>query len=342
MDREQGGCLLSTGVCFSHNHSSLKTRLVNCVSQGTYTRTNALDILINAFLANSNPLSTPQLKQIISLGAGTDTRYFRLRAQNRTRNLIYHEFDFPAVCASKWHMVDSNKTLSRDGMIRQARNIAPTDKDGDTDMSGRPVDGEPGWELLRSVEDDGGSGLEAGYICHPLDLRQLSAVRELSALRGLRNDVPTLIISECCLCYLEVDVARDVLKWFGDRISSLGAVLYEPIGINDPFGQMMVENLAARGIVMPTVQRYKSLADQLGRLKDAGFGGESGGANAITIEDIWDKWISPEERNRVDRLEGLDEVEEWQMLARHYAVAWGWRGSYGWETWQNLQQTIDR
>jgi [phosphatase 2A protein]-leucine-carboxy methyltransferase len=225
-------------------------------------------------------------------------------------------------------------------MVTRARNIERRDREGDADMMRTPaqVDGEPGWELLRSVDDDGGSGMEAGYICHPLDLRHLPAMQDLSTFRGLRGDLPTLVISECCLCYLEVDLARDVVKWFADRIPSLGVILYEPIGVDDAFGQMMVENLAARGIVMPTVQRYKGLRDQLERLKEVGFGGEAGGANAVTIEDIWDKWITAQERERVDSLEGLDEVEEWQMLARHYAVVWGWRGIYGWETWQILQQ----
>lgn len=204
---------------------------------------------------------------------------------------------------------------------------------------GSVIDLEPGWELMRS--DDHG-GVEAGYICHPLDLRGLSTLQSLNTFPGLRSDVPTLIISECCLCYLEADVARDVLKWFGDRISSLGVIVYEPIGVNDAFGQMMVENLAARGIVMPTVQRYRSLADQVERLQASGFGGEAGGTFATTIEDIWEKWISADEKERVDRLEGLDEVEEWQMLARHYAVVWGWRGSHGWETWRDLQQRSDQ
>ena len=310
----------------------LSIDLLICHFKGTYTRTKALDILINAFL------SSPELKQIISLGAGTDTRYFRLRAQNRNRNVIYHEFDFPAVCAAKCHIVESNKALSRDEMISRARNVEHTDREGDINMGSPPqVDGEPGWELLRSVDDDGGSGMESGYICHPLDLRQLPTLEQINSFRGLRADLPTLIISECCLCYLEVDIARDVLKWFRDRIPSIGVVLYEPIGVDDAFGQMMVANLAARGIVMPTVQRYKSLNDQLERLKELGFGGEGGGTNAVTIEEIWEKWIMAEEKRRVDNLEGLDEVEEWQMLARHYALAWGWRGNYGWETWRDPQ-----
>jgi [phosphatase 2A protein]-leucine-carboxy methyltransferase len=144
--------------------------------------------------------------------------------------------------------------------------------------------------------------------------------------------VPTLIISECCLCYLEVNTATDVIKWFADKIPELGIVLYEPIGPDDAFGQMMTENLAARGITMPTVQRYRSLAEQRERLAALGFReGDSGGGNdAKSIEYIWDNWVTNEERERVDGLEGLDEVEEWQMLARHYAVVWGWKGRTTW------------
>jgi [phosphatase 2A protein]-leucine-carboxy methyltransferase len=232
--------------------------------------------------------------------------------------------------------VESNEALSRDELVSRSRNTSRADKESDADIE-RQVDGEAGWELLRSARDDKGSGLEEGYICHPLDLRQLPSTQGLSSFRGLRADLPTLVISECCLCYLEVDSAKDVLGWFEDKIPSLGVVLYEPLGVDDAFGQMMVENLAARGIVMPTVQRYKSLTDQLERLKGLGFGSHGGGMHGATIEEIWEKWISGEEKERVDGLEGLDEVEEWQMLARHYGVVWGWRGSLGWEGWRDLR-----
>lgn len=296
--------------------------------KGTYVRTSALDSLINAFLSSTTTTDSAPDRQIVSLGAGTDTRYFRLRAQGRTRRLIYHEFDFPAVCAAKCRIVESKKVLTSDEVL------APADGQGSADIQ---RDGTLDWELLRSRENDG-NVLEAGYHCHALDLRKLPTIADLGAFQGLRSDLPTLVISECCLCYLEVDVATQILKWFTDRIPSLGIVLYEPIGAYDAFGQMMVENLAARGIVMPTVQRYKTLRDQVDRLKEAGFGfgGDAAGkANAVTIEEVWDEWIEAVDKERVDGLEGLDEVEEWQMLARHYAVVWGWRGVEGWEGWRN-------
>lgn len=196
---------------------------------------------------------------------------------------------------------------------------------------------EPEWGFERTI--DGTS--EIIFCCHPLDLRHLPYGKIPLEFQGLRRDVPTLIISECCLCYLDVDTSRDVIKWFMERIPSLGIVLYEPIGISDPFGEMMVANLAARNIRMPSLTSFRTLQDQKSRLLNLGFDGllSEAGQEAETIEDIWNRWVPTTEKQRVDGLEGLDEVEEWQMLARHYAVVWGWKGVMGWEGWAGLRST---
>lgn len=281
--------------------------------------------MINAFLEKIDPEVPRQTKQIISLGAGTDTRYFRLRSQNKHQNLIYHEFDFPSVCETKRQTVGSNQLFaSGEGEALFPPRGVPT-------LSGQ----EPEWGFERTT--DGTS--ETVYCCHPLDLRQLPYGNLPREFQGLRRDVPTLIISECCLCYLDVDTSRDVVKWFIERMPSLGIVLYEPIGINDPFGEMMVANLAARDIRMPSLSSFRTLQDQKSRLSDLGFEGllAEAGQEAETIEDIWASWVSSAEKQRVDDLEGLDEVEEWQMLARHYAVVWGWKGVAGWAGWAGLR-----
>lgn len=325
MVQGHGDCPSSTEVpCSTARLSPVFTN----VCAGTYTRTTALDILIHAFLSQPDD-TPPQKKQIISLGAGTDTRYFRLRAQNKHRNLIYHEFDFPSVCTTKSRIVSSNEALSK-GDGNATLFVEPRKPTGETDS-----DPEPEW----GFRDHRDGETETIYCCHPLDLRRLPytpSMKELNSFHGIQDDIPTLIISECCLCYLEVDNARDVVKWFADRIPSLGIILYEPIGVDSPFGQMMVANLAARNIAMPTVKVYKTLRDQKVRLSEMGFTDEVGGQGGETIERIWDQWVSSAEKERVDSLEGLDEVEEWQMLARHYAVVWGWRGTLGWEKWKEL------
>lgn len=73
---------------------------------------------------------------------------------------------------------------------------------------------------------------------------------------------------------------------------------------------------------MPTLEIYRRPTDQEVRLREAGFNE----VRQMTVDDIWERWIHEDEKERVDSLEGLDEVEEWKLLAGHYIVAWGWKG----------------
>lgn len=106
----------------------------------------------------------------------------------------------------------------------------------------------------------------------------------------------------------------------------MGLILYEPIRPDDAFGRTMVANLATRGIQLQTLHEYASLEAQRRRLREHGFGS---GQAAADIDFIWERWVSEAEKERVAGLEMLDEVEEWQLLARHYCIAWGWRSGAG-------------
>lgn len=120
-------------------------------------------------------------------------------------------------------------------------------------------------------------------------------------------------------------------------VPPLGLVLYEPIRPNDPFGRIMVSNLATRGIQLQTLNKYASLEAQRARLLEQGF--ETGQA-AADIDFIWERWVKEEEKERIASLEFLDEMEEWRLLARHYCISWGWRNGddaavfSGWTTLQ--------
>ncbi|TDZ47723.1 Leucine carboxyl methyltransferase 1 [Colletotrichum trifolii] len=273
-------------------------RRLPIINRGTYTRTVALDNLMESFLASDSDeaSSSPRVgqMQIISLGAGTDTRPFRLFTKQNRPSLVYHELDFAITVRKKARIVQAAPPLRK--------------------ILGDPTVEEDGsWSCQPSESDS--------YFCHSRDLRDL--VRgDASMLKGLRTDTPTLLISECCLCYLETSTTQDLLAWFEQKIADLAIVVYEPIRPDDPFGKMMTSNLAARRIRMPTLESYKVPQDHEQRLRNAGFEH----ANALTVEHIWERWVSADEKERVDRLEGLDEVEEWKLLADHYVVAWAWRG----------------
>lgn len=270
---------------------------------------------------SSDSASTAEGKQIISLGAGTDTRCFRLFSQrNRRQPLIYHEVDFPAISNRKRLIVSAAPPL---------RKILPNPV---------PVEEGSATGSWRSTPDGEGNH----YWCHGLDLRDLAKVVQneqgqdaspSSLLAGLRTDVPTLVISECCLCYLETPEAQKVIRYFTERIPNLGLVLYEPVKPDDPFGRQMVSNLAARKIRMPTFEDHKEPRDQEERLRQAGFAT----VEQKTVDQIWESWVPTAEKERLDALEGLDEVEEWHLLAAHYIVAWGSRGK-GFETWSTVNR----
>ncbi|KAF4921461.1 Leucine carboxyl methyltransferase 1 [Colletotrichum viniferum] len=271
-------------------------RRLPIINRGTYTRTVALDSLVDSFLSGAvGSGDGPKQKQIVSLGAGTDTRPFRLFPRTDRPGLVYHELDFAVTVRKKARIVQGVPPL------RQILGNPSLEEDGS-------------WSCQPSASDS--------YYCHARDLREL-VQPGAPTLKGLRTDIPTLLISECCLCYLETSATKDLISWFEQKIPDLGIIIYEPIRPDDPFGKMMTSNLAARRIRMPTLESYKLPQDQEQRLRDTGFEH----ANALTVERIWERWVSSDEKERVDRLEGLDEVEEWKLLADHYVVAWGWRGS---------------
>ena len=232
--------------------------------------------------------------------------------------LVYHELDFPTNAAHKISAIKTSSSLT--GCI--------------------------GGPLLVSTD---GTNLDGpNYHVHAVDLRSLYPPQPSKppplVLNDLDSSLPTLLISECCLIYLTPDAADAVVNYFTAHISPtttpLGLVLYEPINPFDAFGKVMVSNLAARGIVLQTLHKYSSLEVQKERLKMYGF---TEGREALDVDAIYEQWVDEEEKERVNRLEMLDEVEEWRLLARHYCVAWGWRSGKAdeevldvWTAWNKM------
>lgn len=302
-------------------------------------------------------------RQIISLGAGTDTRSLRLFSGSSSsssspgalrgpavppvQNLTYHEIDFPDIRARKLRIVRAAPQLrsvlsdpvelSFSSASSSAEVLPPPPpqeqqqlQTGSNSLTVTPqapdkTDSDA-TITIASWHSKSTQSPTSQLFFHGIDLRDLARnanTRRPLSIPHLRSDIPSLLISECCLCYLSSQEASSVISHFTTLISQdLGIILYEPIKPDDPFGQMMVSNLAARGIIMPTLEIYRRPTDQEVRLREAGFNE----VRQMTVDDIWERWIHEDEKERVDSLEGLDEVEEWKLLAGHYIVAWGWKG----------------
>ncbi|KIX99600.1 uncharacterized protein Z520_04233 [Fonsecaea multimorphosa CBS 102226] len=290
-------------------------QVLNLPAAGTYVRTTCIDRIVDTFLSSAGE----GRKQIISLGAGSDTRYFRLRQKRRKRDVIYHELDFEA------------NTRRKIIQLRSPSFEAAAKQFAEVDMRGADV----------QVSNDAAGLVSPDYVIHPQDLRHLP--HKEAFLTGMDMTLPTLIISECCLVYLPPDGADAVLHYFSKlfpKTTPLAIAIYEPIRPYDSFGKTMVSNLMSRGIQLQTLEKYAGLEEQRSRLRSHGFGddGESSpqGAEAADIDFIWQTWIAPEEKERVDGLEWMDEVEEFVLLAKHYCICWGWKGFGEGSRWKDL------
>ena len=254
--------------------------------------------------------STGTKKQIISLGAGSDTRFFRLRSQFPPESLVYHEIDFPTNTYAKIACINRSSALT--GCIRCPLQLYSDDAELHGD----------------------------NYHIHPIDLRTLHPSSETrpTGIRDIDPLLPTLLISECCLIYLDPSAADAAVNYFTKYLfppsTPLGIILYEPINPSDAFGKVMVSNLAQRGIVLQTLRRYGSLEAQMERMRVYGFFGKHG----ADVKHLWETGVSEAEKERISGLEMMDEVEEWNLLASHYCVVWGWRDGEDEEAWRPWQE----
>ena len=326
---------------------------------GTYVRTVAIDTLVGDFLASnrtvdngesdmpsqlSEDLATPV--QIISLGAGTDTRFFRLRQRygaQLARRLRYHEIDFPDTGKTKIDSIDRASFVSqllRD-TARESHKVRRQEDTSDSNVSGTNAD-----DSLVSFSEDKNSLQSPAYSFHALDLRRLAddeaSIADL--LPGVQPNAPTLVLSECCLTYFSVTTANAILRNLARFLrplqpssskqtstlaistvqSTLAVLLYEPLHPTTPFGRTMASNLSLRGISLPSVAALPSVEAHRARLHEA-FGAE--GSRGVEVRKWWEREVTEDEKERLRRVEGLDEEEEWELLAGHYGFVWGWRGS---------------
>ncbi len=101
-------------------------------------------------------------------------------------------------------------------------------------------------ELTRSAPSTvgGGTGLDSPlYAVLPCDLRDLAALT--TALQAhLDPALPTLLLAECVFVYVPPQDVSNLLGWFAQTFGRGACFSYDPFGLDDSFGKVMVRNLA--------------------------------------------------------------------------------------------------
>ncbi|KAF9940259.1 hypothetical protein BGZ67_008026 [Mortierella alpina] len=268
------------------------TENISASSSATTTATTTTTTLSSASASSQAVAPTTSIrKQIVSLGCGSDTRYFKFKAKGLSVHK-YFEIDFQESTAKKAAVIKKNKSF--------------------TDIIGDPA-------LKLGL---GGTELYAqDYCLLSGDLRDFTEdiVPKLIA-QGFDTSLPTLFLSECVLIYIQPRDSDAIMDWVGANMAASLFVVYEQINPNDAFGAMMLRNLKARQIDLPGIHAYPSLKSQEERFLSRGWLA----AKAVDMNTLHAS-LPDEEMKRISTLEIFDEVEEWQLLAQHYCVAWAYR-----------------
>jgi [phosphatase 2A protein]-leucine-carboxy methyltransferase len=248
------------------------------INIGTFVRSTAIDDIVFDWLETTERLG--QKCQIVSLGAGSDTRFWRIATGARKNSLArYIEVDFAEVTTKKAMAIKKSKEL---GVTL----------------------GDPAQVLLAQ----GGAALHSPiYHLVPSDLRlpPSEALGKLLSSTSWQSGstepllspvLPTLLLFECVLAYITPEVSATLLRWFVDYLKdgAVGCVVYEMFGLNDSFGKVMVNNLRERNVTLIGAEPFTTLDSLKRRFYDAGFNF----ANAVTLKDIRRNFTVPEELER--------------------------------------------
>ncbi|KAF9560962.1 leucine carboxyl methyltransferase [Agrocybe pediades] len=274
------------------------------INIGTYVRSAGIDELVNQWMQLSRRAG--KRCQILSLGSGSDTRFWRIATGPLNDSLhAYVEVDFPEITTKKTMAIRKSKDLS----------------------SGL---GDPTAISLAQ----GGTALHSSrYHLLPADLRSspsdtLGPLLFSPTIEGhpaiLDPSLPTLLLFECVLAYISPTSSSRLLEWFVETFKKaqggiLGCVVYEMFGLNDSFGRVMINNLLERQITLPGVEPYTTVESLSNRFLSTGFTA----ACALTLKEIKRAYIDEEELQRISKLEFLDETEELDLVLAHYSISWG-------------------
>lgn len=280
--------------------ASFGERKLPLINKGTYIRTRIIDAVIDEFA------TLFERCQIVSLGGGSDTRAYRVLQRYPAK--VYVEIDFPDSARIK------KLAIAHDPELRKIVGFSETVPE---------ISDRDHWNQL-----DPNIHTE-NYHLVGQDLRELMNSKE--ALSYIDPTLPTLILSECTLCYLlSQENANLISFWKKTCHDFVCFLIYEPMALNDAFGTTMVRNLQSRGIILPLFTEYPDLTSRQEFLR------ERCGLSGVRLVDIchasgYDApstspekaWLESQDVARIGSLEMIDEVEEIIMLFKHYCLCYG-------------------
>lgn len=250
------------------------------INRGYYARVKGVSHLLDQFLKVTNNHC-----QVINLGAGFDTTYWKLRAEGKVVKGFF-DVDFPAVTNHKIFLIKSKRPLM---------------------TAFQNEDVKIGKDELHADH----------YHIVPGDLRDVQSLEARLLAAGLDKSLPTLLVAECVLVYMNSEDSAKVIEWAGKTFPSGIFINYEQINMDNKFGQVMRQNLKGRGCDLVGALSCADNEAQIQRFLTHGWSE----AQALDMWEVYNS-LPAADKGRVERLEFLDEVDLLHQLLRHYCISW--------------------
>lgn len=284
----------------------LSTKVKSCmprkapeINRGYFARSVSIAFIVEQFI------ETHPNGQVISLGAGYDTLYWRLKNKNllepgsegsQEKAVRYVEIDMSSVVIHKIMSIRRHTELSK---------------------------------ALESISYKGEALHSKNYHLIAFDLRQVDKTPlKVKLFDDCQLDPtrPTLCISECVLVYMPTQDSSSLIQWLSDNFQKLTMVNYEQCNMGDRFGDIMLANMNARHCDLMGVEACKSLESQTDRFKTSGLANTKG----WTLSQIYTKCLLPDSIEQISKLEFLDENELLEQLLEHYCIVIGSHHQVDW------------
>jgi len=315
------------------------------IKRGTHARVCVIDRAISTFLKMNHGSPAGAAYQVVVLGAGKDTSYFRYRNGNlmgmanevetdETKPLHLRRRERPMKTENQqkvhWYEVDHVSVIKEKAtLIRKSSKLK--------EFCPMLLKTEHGYRCGESNSDElesllmSSTSSSSTYHLVGHDLRE-SPTTLLEKLT-LNPTLPTLFIMECVSMYLPITDSKSLLQTLSLSADEVYIVCYEPIlesknsrGKGDPFGRVMERNLVKMGVATPDccLLQTRTLKEQLEKLIEC-----EGFVRAVGC-DMWSAYetiVTDAQRKRANKSELMDEYEEWILIMQHYCflVAQGGR-----------------
>lgn len=254
------------------------------INRGYYGRVKGVSHLLDSFLKQTNCNC-----QVINLGAGLDTTFWRLKDENLLPRK-YFEVDFPMVVSRKTLSIKTRPPLMKPIIETHSSDFISIDSHG--------------------LDSDRYSVIGA-------DLRDLPVLEEKLKKCNLDMQLPVVFLAECVLVYMTPGRSASLVKWAADTFQTAMFINYEQVNMADRFGQIMIENLQRRQCTLAGVEVCKNLETQKDRFLMNGWEN----AFAVDMMNIYNS-LPQDDVSRIEKLEFLDEKELLYQLLQHYCICW--------------------